>query len=97
MKKVIRLTESDLRKIVQKVILEENRLKENDTEDVIHYVKIYPKKDPNFVSMGAIDSRNPNEVPIIFNFIDLGFIVEKATKEEYEEHLKNDGASFNMN
>lgn len=51
MKKVIKLTEMDLGKIVGKVMIDENHLKENDAEDVL----IYETRIPN--NLSAVDAK----------------------------------------
>jgi hypothetical protein len=96
MKKVIRLTESDLRKIVNKVIIEQNRLTDNDTDDTIHYFKWTNSENPDSFGMGKVEASDNREVSIIYNLLDLGFIIEKASKQEYDEHVENGGEFFSI-
>jgi hypothetical protein len=96
MKKVVRLTERDLVKIIKKVMVEQIGQDEDNMGDGMHYLKWTNKNDPEFFAMGKIEADDKRNAEIIYSLLDSGFSIEKATKEEYDEHVENGGDFFQI-
>jgi hypothetical protein len=82
MKKVIRLTESDLVKIVNKVIYESKYIDFN-------YFKIV-NKDDEVLGVGAAQKGSRNEFDLIEKIFDLGLMPVVISKEEYDVYDEGD-------
>lgn len=77
MKKIIRLTESDLTNIVKRVIKETKDIKYN-------YFKIVDE-DGEVAGVGAVEAGSANEIKLIEDIFNLGFTPVKITKQEYDD------------
>ena len=82
MKKIIRLTESDLARIVERVIEERDNT-------VYNYFKIVDE-DGDTYGVGAVEKGSKNEVYFIDEIFNLGFTPVKISQEEYESYDDGD-------
>ena len=82
MKKIIRLTESDLARIVKQVIKEQDNT-------VYNYFKIVDD-DGEVYGVGAVEKGSKNEVFFIDEIFNLGFTPVKISQEEYESYEEGD-------
>jgi hypothetical protein len=82
MKKIIRLTESDLTKIVKRVIKEHENT-------VYNYFKIVGE-DGEVYGVGGVEKGSKNEVYFIDEIFNLGFTPVKISQEEYESYDDGD-------
>lgn len=82
MKKVVRLTESDLVKIVKKVINESKHIDYN-------YFKII-NKDGEVSGVGAAQKGSKNEFDLIEKIFELGLTPVVISKEEYDDFDEGD-------
>ena len=73
MKKIIRLTESDLTRIVKRVIMEES-----------NYFKVLDN-DGNFLWTGESEKGSEKEKELIDKLIDYGYKMKPMSKEEFDE------------
>jgi hypothetical protein len=76
--KVIRLTESDLARIVKRVI------KENDDHIVYNYFKIVDK-DGETISVSATEKGTKNELTFVDGLLNMGLKLVKISKQEYDD------------
>ncbi len=81
MKKIIRLTESDLVKLVNKVV--------NESKTVFNYFKIIDE-DGDTVGVGATEKGSRNEVYFIEGIFELGLKPVKISEEEYNSYEDGD-------
>lgn len=72
MKKIVRLTESDLTKIIRKIIMEET-----------NYFKVYDK-DGDFVWTGETEKGSDKEKELIDKLIDNGYRMKPMDKDEFD-------------
>jgi hypothetical protein len=82
MKKIIRLTESDLTKIVKRVIKEHENT-------IYNYFKIVGE-DGEVYGVGGVEKGSKNEVYFIDEIFNLGFTPVKISQEEYESYDDGD-------
>jgi len=78
MKKIIRLTESDITRIVKRVI------KENDDHTAYNYFKIVDE-DGEVVGVGGVEVGSENEIKLIEDIFNSGYRPVKITKQEYDD------------
>ena len=78
MKKIIRLTESDLTRIVKRVI------KENDDRTIYNYFKIVDK-DGETISVSATEKGTKNELTFVDGLLNMGLKLVKISKQEYDD------------
>jgi hypothetical protein len=78
MKKIIRLTESDLTRIVKRVI------EENDDHIVYNYFKIVDK-DGEIISVSATEKGTKNELTFVDGLLNMGLKLVKISKQEYDD------------
>ena len=78
MKKIIRLTESDITRIVKRVI------KENDDRTIYNYFKIVDK-DGETISVSATEKGTKNELTFVDGLLNMGLKLVKISKQEYDD------------
>jgi hypothetical protein len=88
MKKIVRLTESDLARIVKRVIMEKS-----DEHIVYNYFKIVDY-DGDVVGVGAVEVGSKNESSMIDDIFNLGYKPVKITKQEFEEYDGDEISNF---
>ena len=81
MKKIIRLTESDLVRLVNKVI--------DESKTIFNYFKIVDE-DGDTVGVGATERGSRNEVHFIEGVFELGLKPVKISEDEYNEYEDGD-------
>lgn len=82
MKKVVRLTESDLIRLVKRVIKESKEI-------VYNYFKIIDI-DGEIVGVGAVEKGSRNEMRVIDEIFNMGYRPVVISKEEYDDYDEGD-------
>lgn len=83
MKKIVKLTESELTNFIKKII---NEMDENIK---YNYFKIIDK-DGEVVGVGAAERGSKNETEIIDQIFNYGYTPVRISKKEYEDYDEGD-------
>jgi hypothetical protein len=82
MKKIVRLTESDLIRLVKRVINESKKI-------VYNYFKIVNKNN-DIIGVGAVEKGSRNEMMIIDEIFNMGYRPVVISKKEYDDYDEGD-------